>query len=51
MGIAASQPIRGMDINAPDVAARNRVAQSLQGRTRRGRTAVALIDALSSGLS
>lgn len=43
MGITACQPIRGMDINALDMAAGNCVPQPLQGRTRQDRTTVAFI--------
>src|SRR5271169_2517055 len=43
MGVTARQPIRSMDINAFDMAARDRVPQPLQRRTRQDRTAVAFI--------
>jgi hypothetical protein len=43
MGVAARQPIRSMDINTFDMAARDRIPQPLQRRTRQDRTAIAFI--------
>ena len=43
MGVPTRQPIRSVDINAFDLAARNCVPQPLQRRTRQHRTAVAFI--------